>query len=53
MKKIEHLSEIYNHYDTFIIDLWGVMHDGIELKKMAINVIENLEKEKKKNIFFI
>lgn len=52
MKKIEHLSEIYNHYDTFIIDLWGVMHDGIELKKMAINVIENLEKEKKK-IFFL
>jgi len=52
LKKIEHLSEIYNHYDTFIIDLWGVMHNGIKLNEKAMNAIENLEKNKKK-IFFL
>ena len=52
MKKLEHLSEICNQYDTFIIDLWGVMHNGIKLNKGATEVIENL-KEKKKRIVFL
>ena len=36
MRKLEHLSEIYNSYDTFIIDLWGVIHNGILLNSKAI-----------------
>ena len=51
MKKLEHLSEIYEPYDTFIIDLWGVMHNGISLNDKAIKVIENLSLNKKRIVF--
>jgi HAD superfamily hydrolase (TIGR01459 family) len=51
LKKLDHLSEIYNLYDTFIIDLWGVMHNGIKLNQGAIEVIENLEINKKRIVF--
>ena len=42
MKKLEHLSEIFKEYDSFIIDLWGVMHDGFTLNPEALEVVENL-----------
>ena len=51
MKKLDHLSEIYNLYDTFIIDLWGVMHNGIKLNQGAIEAIENLKINKKRIVF--
>ena len=51
MKKLNHLSEIYNSYDTFIIDLWGVVHNGVKLNLKAIEVIENLIINKKKVVF--
>ncbi len=51
MKKLEHLSEIYNSYNTFIIDLWGVMHNGIALNSKAIEVADNLLKKSKKIVF--
>ncbi|MBA1339083.1 MAG: Ribonucleotide monophosphatase NagD, HAD superfamily [Pelagibacterales bacterium] len=51
MKKLEHLSEIYTSYDTFIIDLWGVMHDGISLNHKAVQAIEGLLKDSKKVVF--
>ncbi len=51
MKKLKHLSEIYNSYDTFLIDLWGVMHNGVKLYPEAMTVIENLNKFKKKVVF--
>ena len=51
MKKLKHLAEIYNFYDTFIIDLWGVVHNGIKLNLKAIESIENLFKNKKKVVF--
>ncbi len=51
MKKLNHLSEIYNSYDTFIIDLWGVMHNGIKLNKGAVEVVEKLNEYKKKIVF--
>ena len=35
LKKLNHLAEIYNSYDTFIIDLWGVVHNGVKLKLKA------------------
>ena len=28
MKKIKSIKEILDDYDNFIIDQWGVMHDG-------------------------
>ena len=51
MKKLDHLSEISKNYDTFIIDLWGVVHDGINLNSNAIEAIENLTKSSKKIVF--
>ena len=51
MKELDHLSEIFNYYDTFVIDLWGVVHDGINLNKKAIETIDKLEKNSKKIVF--
>ena len=51
MRNLNHLSEIFNSYDTYIIDLWGVMHNGISLNPKAIEVIENLNKNSKKIVF--
>jgi len=51
LKKLNHLAEIYNSYDTFIIDLWGVMHNGVSLNLKAIEAVENLIKNKKKVVF--
>ena len=51
MRELSHLSEISNNYATFIIDLWGVMHNGIKLNFKAMEVIENLKKSSKKIVF--
>jgi len=51
VKKLNHLEEIYNSYDTFIIDLWGVVHNGVRLNLNALKAIENLVGNKKKIIF--
>ena len=51
MKHLKHLSEIYQNYDTFIIDLWGVMHNGINLIPEANIAVDELSKVNKKIIF--
>lgn len=51
MKKLVHLEKIASSYDTFIIDLWGVMHDGINLNTSASKTVEHLLKQKKKIVF--
>ena len=43
-KIIKGLYEIYHKYDAFLIDLWGVVHNGLELYSGAIKVLENLSK---------
>ena len=47
-KLINGLKEIYEGYDTFFIDLWGVVHNGIQLYPGAIEVLENLKQLKKR-----
>ena len=47
-KKIKGLYEIYRKYDAFVIDLWGVVHNGIQLYPGAIKVLENLNRLNKK-----
>ena len=47
-KLIKGLREVENKYDTFFIDLWGVIHNGIELYPGAIDVLENLNKLEKR-----
>ena len=51
MKKLEHISEIYRSYDTFVIDLWGVMHDGVAANNRAIETVDKLLKNSKKIVF--
>ena len=51
MKELNHLSEIFNEYDTFVIDLWGVMHNGIRLNKKAVDAVDKLKKNSKKIVF--
>ena len=45
------LKSIFNDYDTFVIDLWGVIHNGIKLHQSAIEVLRNLKKNNKE--FFL
>ena len=45
------LKSIFNDYDTFVIDLWGVIHNGINLHQSAIEVLRNLKKNNKE--FFL
>ena len=47
-KLINGLSQIHSKYDVFFIDLWGVIHNGIQLYPEAIEVLENLYKLNKK-----
>ena len=51
MRNLNHLSEIYQNYDTYIIDLWGVMHDGISLNSKAVEVVEKLNENSKQVVF--
>jgi len=47
-KTITGLRQIYEKYDAFFIDLWGVVHNGVHLYPNAIDVLENLNKLKKR-----
>ena len=43
----EGVKSVVNRYDLFFIDLWGVVHNGIELYENSINVLDNLSAAKK------
>ena len=51
MKKLDHLKNIFNNYDHFIIDLWGVVHNGVKLNEGAMKTIEELYNNKKNYVF--
>ena len=51
MRELNHLSDIYENYDTFVIDLWGVIHNGVMLNPKAIEAIDNLSNKSKKIVF--
>ena len=46
----EGLKSIVDDYDLFFIDLWGVIHNGIELYKNSIEVLNELTKLNKEYI---
>ena len=52
MIKLESIQDIINKYDNYIIDQWGVMHNGIVGFDYAINCINYLYKNGK-NLFII
>ena len=43
----EGLRSLINNYDLFFIDLWGVVHNGVQLYEKAINVLDEISKAKK------
>lgn len=47
VKTILGLREIYSNYDIFILDQWGVMHDGDKGYEKAIECIDNLFSDNK------
>ena len=49
-KIINNISEIINYYDVFILDQWGVMHDGSNGYHYAIEAIKKLNNINKKLI---
>ena len=51
MRELHHLSDIYKNYDTFVIDLWGVIHNGMTLNPKAIEAIKQLKNNNKKIVF--
>ena len=44
------LKSIIENYDIFYIDLWGVIHNGINLHSNAIEALEEITKAKKKYV---
>ena len=50
MKPINGIAELINKYEVFIIDQWGVMHNGVRGYDYAIDCIKFLKKNKKKLI---
>ena len=47
---IESISKIVNQYELFLIDQWGVLHNGYIGYPSAINCIKDLIKLRKKLI---
>ena len=41
------LRSIFDEYDVFFIDIWGVLHNGLNLFQNSVDVLEKLEKNKK------
>ena len=52
MEKIKSIREILNDYDNFIIDQWGVMHDGTFGYDHAFETI-NILNSNNKNLFIV
>ena len=44
--KLESLEEIEDKYNIFFIDLWGVVHNGLELFGNVKTVLKRLKKKK-------
>ena len=47
---IRGLKSIFENYDIFYIDLWGVVHNGINLHKNAIEVLKEITKANKQYV---
>jgi len=47
-KEIKNLNEIINNYDVFFVDLWGVIHNGVNLFSNAIEVLKKFQESNKK-----
>jgi HAD superfamily hydrolase (TIGR01459 family) len=48
MKLLSGISEVSSKYDYYIIDLWGVLHDGHDPYKGAVEALKKLKENNKK-----
>ena len=44
------LKSVANSYDVFFIDIWGVLHNGINLYQTSVEALDQIEKLNKKYI---
>ena len=51
MQIISSISSIIDEYDAYIIDLWGVIHDGTQAYSGALEAVKHLKAKGKKIIF--
>jgi len=47
-QKIKGISEISEKFDAYFIDLWGVIHNGVQCYPAALKVLEKLKEQNKK-----
>jgi len=41
------LNKIYSSFDIFFVDLWGVIHNGVQCYSEALKTLKNIKKNKK------
>ena len=46
-EELKKFKSISNMYDVYFVDLWGVIHNGINLFENAITVLDELKKQQK------
>jgi HAD superfamily hydrolase (TIGR01459 family) len=51
IKEIHRISEIVDKYDIFFVDLWGVIHDGVESYPGVHEALAKLRQTRKRIIF--
>ncbi len=51
MMKIKKLQDIANSYDLLLIDMWGVVYDGVHALTPAIDVLNKLHHQQKSMMF--
>ena len=44
------LKSIADDYDIFFIDIWGVIHNGINLYQASVDVLNQIEKLDKRYV---
>jgi HAD superfamily hydrolase (TIGR01459 family) len=47
-QKLKGIREISDKFDVYFVDLWGVMHNGVQCYPSAIEVLEKLKEQNKK-----
>ena len=44
-QKIKGIIEIYDSFDAYFIDLWGVIHNGLQCYPAALEVLKKLKEQ--------
>ena len=47
-QKLKGISKISDKYDVYFVDLWGVVHNGMQCYPEALRVLEKLKEQNKK-----